>query len=91
MSKINPATRLYEDMVKILKDFTVKYSSKADDYETFEVRSQAEDFMKAYEKKDTFFTYEDYTEEEYRSAGVSDEGDIILYMNDRDTVPESIQ
>lgn len=91
MSKINPATRLYEDMVKILKDFTVKYSSKADYYETFEVRSQAEDFMKAYEKKDTFFTYEDYTEEEYRSAGVSDEGDIILYMNDRDAVPESIQ
>lgn len=91
MSKINPATRLYEDMVKILQDFTVKYSSKADYYETYDVRSEAEDFLRAYEKKDTFFSYDDYTIEEYNAVGVTDNADVFSYINDRNSVPTAIQ
>lgn len=91
MSTINPAARLYDDMIRILDHLTIKYSSKAELYETFDVRSAAEDYIRSYEKKDNFFTYDDYTEEEYRNIGVEDLGDIITYMNNEDVVPEGIQ
>lgn len=91
MSTINPATRLYQDMVKILKTLVIKYNIKAEEYETFETRSAAETYMNAYTKKDTFFSYIDYTEEEYIEAGVTDEGNLIDYMNNQNVVPVSIQ
>ena len=91
MSKINPAARLYDDTIRILKSLIIKYSYKADQYETFEVRSEAETYIAAYNKKDTFFSYQDYTQEDYRKIGVMDEGDIITYVNNQNAVPPSIQ
>lgn len=92
MSTINPMSRLYDDMLRILDSMTIKYSYLADKYETLEVRSNAEKYLLAYEHKDSFFTYDDYTEEEYLSADKTlDEPTIISYMNDLTTVPVSLQ
>lgn len=91
MSTINPAARLYDDTLKILKGLTIKYSVEAEVYETFEKRSGAEIYMNAKQEKDNFFTYRDYTEDEYIAAGVTYEGDIITYMNNQNAVPLTIQ
>ena len=91
MSTMNPAARLYDDMLRILKNLTIKYSINAEENETYEMRSASEIYMNAKQEKDNFFSYRDYTEEEYKKAGVTYEGDIIQYMNNQNTVPLSIQ
>ena len=91
MSTMNPAARLYDDMLRILKNLTIKYSINAEENETYEMRSASEIYMNAKQEKDNFFSYRDYTEDEYKKAGVTYEGDIIQYMNNQNTVPLSIQ
>ena len=57
MSSLNPITRLYDDVVSILKNMVIKYSAKADEYETLEIRSYAEEYMAAYTKVDNLRKY----------------------------------
>ena len=92
MSTINPMSRLYDDMLQILRSMTIKYSYLADKNESLAVRSNAEMYLMAYEKKDTFFSYDDYSEEDFLIADASlDEATIISYRNDLTTVPIALQ
>ena len=91
MSTINPAAKLYDDVVSILKTMTIKYLVKAEEYESFQTRSASEMYLNALNKKDAFFSYIDYQEDEYIEAGVTDEGELIDYMNNQDSVPDAVQ
>ena len=90
MSSLNPITRLYDDVVSILKNMVIKYSAKADEYETLEIRSYAEEYMAAYTKVDNFYTYE-YEYDDYVSCGISDDDTIVAYLNNEELVPESLR
>lgn len=91
MSTINPAAKLYDDVVSILKTMTIKYLVKAEEHESFQTRSASEMYLNALNKKDAFFSYIDYQEDEYIEAGVTDEGELIDYMNNQDSVPDAVQ
>lgn len=92
MAKINPMSKMYDDMLRILDSMVIKYSYRADMYETFEIRSSSEKYMLACMKQDNFFSYDDYTKEEFLEANKKlNETDIISYMNDLSSTPISLQ
>lgn len=92
MSVIDPIGRLYTDMVEILRTMTIKYSYRGDSLETLETHSNAEKYMSAYQKKDNFFTYDNYVEEDFEICDSTlSKGMIQSYLNDLDTVPESLR
>ena len=45
MSSLNPISKLYDDVVTILKNMVIKYSAKADEYETLDIRLEAETYI----------------------------------------------
>lgn len=69
---VNPMENLYNDFIAILRNVVIKYQKMADVYETTEMTSKANEYIDAYKKIDSFFTYGDYTEDELRSAGIND-------------------
>ena len=91
MNEINPITRLYTDIINILNSMTIKYSVKADEFETMESKSKGDRYINALMKKDVFTMYDDYTVQEYIDSGVTDENLIRQYRENRFIVPVSIQ
>lgn len=92
MAEINPMGRLYNDMVKILDSIVIKYSYRADELESFEVRSLSDPYMLACKNQDTFYTYDDYSREEFLEVNDKlEDSDITSYMNDLRFTPISLQ
>lgn len=92
MSLINPIGKLYDDMVRILQTMTIKYSYRGDNLETLESRENADKYKAAYMCKDNFFTYDDYSMDEFLEvAPYLMENEIYSYMNDLDSVPLAMQ
>lgn len=91
MKDINPITRLYEDMIRILNSITIKYSTEAEKYETFKIKSKADRYLAALMRKDTYLMYNDYSEEDFEKLGITDEKTVLYYMNNRTAVPRELQ
>ena len=92
MSLINPIGKLYDDMVRILQTMTIKYSYRGDNLETLESRENADKYKAAYMSKDNFFTYDDYSRDEFFDVNpFLTDNQIYSYMNDLDTVPIALQ
>ena len=70
---LNPIGNLYKSFLSILKNVTIKYTSKAEVFETKETKMRADAYLDALNKKDTFYSYVDYTREDYLTVGLSDE------------------
>ena len=90
MSSLNPISKLYDDVVTILKNMVIKYSAKADEYETLDIRLEAETYIAAYTRVDTFYSYE-YEYSDYEYCGISDADTINAYLDNPELVPESIR
>ena len=91
MNEIDPIARLYKDITSILQTMTIKYSSKAEAYETKDIRMLADRYINALQHKDTFQMYDDYTVEEFIECGIVDPIKIRDYMRRLDTVPSILQ
>lgn len=78
-------------MITILNSITIKYSVKADAYETMKIKSDADLYICALRGIDNFYMYDDYTQEDFMNAGVTDLTLIMEYMNNRFIVPAEIQ
>ena len=78
---------MYDAYLKIIKSITIKYSSKAEELETMESKSAADGYFDALYKRDTFFTYIDYTYDDYTSVGITDKTKILHYLNNTRDVP----
>ena len=70
---------------------TIKYSVKADEYETFTIKSNADRYINALMCKDNYFMYDDYSEEDFINAGITDTDLILTYQSDRFSVPSELQ
>lgn len=70
---------------------TIKYSVKADEYETFTIKSNADRYINALMCKDNYFMYDDYSEEDFINAGITDTDLILAYQSDRFSVPSELQ
>lgn len=89
--KINPISRLYDDIGRILHSITIKYSYEAEKYETFKTRSKADRYLAALLRKDTYLMYDDYSKEDFDKIGIDDEKLVLYYMNNRTAVPKELQ
>lgn len=70
---LNPLGNIYEAFQKILENMTIKYSVKAEKYETLQTSKDANEYLDAIHKRDTFLTYIDYTRSDYNTVGIYDE------------------
>ena len=89
MSEINPITRMYDDMIRILNTMIIKYTSKAEKYESLEVTSNANRYLSAYMRTDDFYSYiYDYDETDFKNAGIIlDKATIEYYITDATDIP----
>lgn len=83
---INPISSLYYDMIEIIQSSIIKFQSRAIPQESLEVRKYVDRYFDALLKRDTFFTYKDYTEQEFRDIGIYDQTLIQKYQHNLDLV-----
>lgn len=68
---VNPLGNLYDSFLLILKNLTIKYTGIAEENETLESKQAADEYIDAINKRDTFYTYTDYTKTELERAGIT--------------------
>ena len=90
-NNINPMTRLYHDIIKILERLVIKYQVKADAYETAQTKANGDRYMCALMKHDNYFMYNDYTEAEFRECGVEDLDTMNMYLRVPLSTPTYLQ
>ena len=78
-------------MITILNSMTIKYSVKAEEYETFTIKSKADRYINALMCKDNYFMYDDYSEADFNEVGITDPDTILAYQTDRFSVPNELQ
>ena len=91
LSEVNPISRLYSDIIRILNSLTIKYNYRAEEYETRETKSRADRYINALSGADTFYQYDDYSTEEFMKAGITDRDAISYYQHNRFDVPTEFQ
>lgn len=69
-SKVNAIQTLYKALMDLVAGITIKYVYKAEEFETLETRLAAEQYLASVRGMDTFFSYNDYTDEEYAAVGL---------------------
>lgn len=72
LDNINPMANVYKDFVKILNNMTIKYSYLAEKYETLETKQNADAYIEAKNKNDSFFTYHNYTMQDLDAVEIYD-------------------
>ena len=86
---LNPIGNLYKSFLAILKNVTIKYSSKGEAFETKETKMNADAYLDALKQKDTFYSYIDYTRQDYVTVGITDEKIISKALQgDTNVIPE---
>ena len=55
--ELNPMGNLYNSFLSIRDNITIKYSSKAEEYETKETKMYADSYMDVINKKASFFCF----------------------------------
>lgn len=86
--QINPLKQLYSDFVTILEQCVVKYKVDADNAETLDTKKEADAYITAMLKQDSFYTYYKYDRTAIAEAlGLTDETEITYYVNNRDEIP----
>lgn len=89
-SDINPIENVYSYIYTIVNGLVIKYSSIADEKETFENRKYFDEYYDALMKTD-FFMLHKYTPEEYNAVGIMDPHIYNEYMKNPSTVPNEYQ
>ena len=79
LSSLNPLFGIYSEFEKIISNIIIKYNYLAEADETYEGKRNADQYLAALEGKDTFFTYRDYTYEEFLQVGINDASLIAKY------------
>lgn len=70
LDNTNPLENLYDDFVRIVNQTVIKYNTIAESYETFDSKAAADQYQAALEGTDTFFSYNNYTLDDVKEAGL---------------------
>lgn len=84
---VNPMSNIYKEFTKILKGMTIKYNYLAEKYETLETKQNADAYIDAMLKRDTFLFYRDYQINDFHDAGIYDNDIIKNGMKNVRSVP----
>lgn len=69
--EVNPLGNLYNSFILILNSITIKYTGFAEDHETLETKQAADGYLDSINKRDTYYSYTDYTVDEMKNAGIT--------------------
>ena len=89
---LNPMGRLYESFIMILDNLTIKYTSKAEEYETKDSKMSADRYLDCLKEKDNFYTYLDWNKKEMIDVGFlrEDLQDRVM-EGELDLIPPALQ
>lgn len=90
-TELDPIGQLYEDLTLLVNTAVIKFSTQAEKNESLTSRKYTDGYLDAVQGFDNFFTYSDYTIEEFTEAGVEDIHTIAGYIDDLNTVPTTLQ
>lgn len=85
-AELDPLEELYGDLEKLVKSSVIKYSYKAEEYESFEKRLYVDQYLDALQKTDKFENYK-YTADELIAVGIQDPLLIQRYLANRASIP----
>lgn len=86
--EVNILKELYKDFLTVLSGSAIKYSKEADSFETLQMKKDADAYIKAYRREDTFNTYFHYDEDVIRHVIVGiDDKTVKEYISDRNLIP----
>jgi len=69
LTEVDPLSELYSDLKNILSEIIIKFSYKAQKYETLETRKYVDEYLDALQEKDIYEGY-DYTNDEFIAVGL---------------------
>lgn len=87
MDNTDPITRLYHDLSEILKSLVIKYPNEAESCENINSKAAGDKYINAYFMRDNYFSYRDYSTEDYLELGVTDLALIEQYVSDSTLLP----
>ena len=87
MAEINPLRGLYNDFVNIANDCVIKYSTKADEYETLDTQRSSELYVGAKLCTDNFFYYGHYEKELLNQIGITEPAILEQYLASINNIP----
>lgn len=79
-SKLNPLGNLYDNVIEMLQNVTIKFNYLAEKYETLETEQNADAYLDAVLRRDSFESYDDYTYKEVFDAGITDKDTLNEIM-----------
>lgn len=71
-SRVNAIQTLYKSLMELVEGITIKYVFKGEACETLKTKQDADQYISAVNKTDTFLSYTDYSDEEYDAVGFTD-------------------
>ena len=78
---------ILNDIRLMVNNVIVKLSYQADQYETAEIRREADKYITAYMEKDNFNSYRSYSMDVLARAGITNLNELVKYSNDRHSIP----
>ena len=78
---------MLNDLRAMVNNVIVKLSHKAEQYETADIKREADRFIAASLEKDTFNSYRAYPMDVLAKAGISNLNELIEYSSNRQTIP----
>lgn len=80
-NNIDPVSRLYKDLIKIIQSLVIKYPDQVEANETPKTRENGDHYLIAYYMRDNYTMYE-YSVEDYIELGITDLDEINKYRSD---------
>lgn len=78
---------ILNDIKSMVDNVIIKLSYQAEQYETVNIKREAERYITAYMERDNFNSYRSYPMDVLAKAGISNLNDLATYSNDRHSIP----
>lgn len=78
---------ILNDIKSMVNNVIIKLSYQAEQYETTNIKREAERYIAAYMERDTFNSYRSYPMDVLAKAGISNLNELTAYSNDRHLIP----
>ena len=80
---------ILNDIKSIVNNVIIKLSYNADQYETLNIKREAERYIAAYTERDTFNSYRNYSMDVLAKAGITNLNELHEYSRDRQKIPHN--
>jgi hypothetical protein len=80
---------ILNDIKSMVNNVIIKLSYNAEQYETLNIKREADRYIAAYMERDTFNSYRNYSMDVLSRAGITNLNELTEYSNDRHKIPRN--